>query len=78
MTIYIHALYLGLMNKYIITVDRVTQVTLPVEVEATSEEEAEKLALKIAEETESHHWSTIHYQEINNKDLFVDSVTTFG
>ena len=66
------------MNKYIISVDRVTQVTLPVEVEANSEEEAEALALQKAQESDSHWWMTKQFQEINKEDLFVDSVTPFG
>ena len=65
------------MNKYIISVDRVTQVTLSVEVEANSEEEAEALALQKAQESESHWWMTKQFQDINKEDLFVDAVTTF-
>ena len=66
------------MTKYIITVNRVTEVTLPIEVEASNEEEAERLAIELAEQKPSHYWDTLHLQDIDKKDLYVDGVTTFG
>jgi len=65
------------MNSYIIDVNRVTEVTLPIEVKANDEEEAQRLAIELAQEKPSHYWSTLHDQDIDKTDLYVDSVTTF-
>ena len=64
------------MNNYTIAVNRVTEVTLPIEVKADNEEEAERLAIELAQEQPSHDWSTLHDQDIDKTDLYVDSVTT--
>tara|TARA_R100001079_G_C4390320_1_gene126947 strand:- start:323 stop:523 length:201 start_codon:yes stop_codon:yes gene_type:complete len=66
------------MNNYIIAVNRVTEVTLPIEVKANDEEEAQRLAIELAQEKPSHYWSTLHDQDIDKTDLYVDSVTFFG
>ena len=65
------------MNNYIIAVNRVTEVTLPIEVKANNEEEAQRLAIEVAQEKPSHYWSTLHGQDIDKADLYVDGVTTF-
>jgi len=66
------------MNNYTIAVNRVTEVTLPIEVKANDEEEAQRLAIELAQEKPSHYWSTLHDQDIDKTDLYVDSVTFFG
>ena len=53
------------MNNYIIDVNRVTEVTLPIEVKANNKEEAERLAIELAQEQPSHDWSTLHDQDID-------------
>lgn len=66
------------MNNYIIDINRVTEVTLPIRVKADNEEEAERLAIELAQEKPSHYWSTLHDQDIDETDLYVDGVTFFG
>jgi hypothetical protein len=67
------------MNKdYIVSINRVAEVTLPVEVKATSEEEAERLALEIAEKQPSHYWDTLHCEDIDKDKLYVEGVSTIG
>ena len=65
------------MNNYIIDVNRVTEVTLPIRVKANNEEEARRLAIELAQENPSHYWSTLYGQDIDKTDLYVDGVTTF-
>ena len=66
------------MNNYIIDVNRVTEVTLPIRVKANNEEEARRLAIELAQEKPSHYWSTLYGQDIDKTDLYVDGVTFFG
>ena len=66
------------MNNYIIDINRVTEVTLPIRVKANNEEEAQRFAIELAQEKPSHYWSTLHDQDIDETDLYVDGVTFFG